>query len=254
MSGAGAEARVVPEGERAACRVGRQIGPQPALLLRTGRAAADVTAVGVQADQMPATKVEAVPALATRACPGPEEVVVTAGAWRVVVVVAGDRICAVAEAAPAGRVALGEVTGRSILVRRVAEREHRPGQAAEEGGGLLVAVGAAVGDVAGRNQRARSPAWGMCIDGSSRGRRRPGGVSLRRASLAAGAASGEQASQDESEQRASRAHRASSFLHRLETWRHIERRRNRTPVMESPRQRRQNTMCCPTTANRQNFA
>src|SRR4029450_3609785 len=109
VGGTGTEARVVPERQRAVGRVGCQVGSQPALLLRTGLAAANRVAVGVERDQVPASKVEAVPALAALAGPGAEEPVVAAGAGEVVVVVAGGGIGAGAEAAPAGQVAAREL-------------------------------------------------------------------------------------------------------------------------------------------------
>src|SRR5215211_967361 len=155
MGGAGTEARVVPERQRAAGRVGGQIGPQPALLLRTGLATADLVAVGVERDQMPASEVEAVPALAGLAGPWPEEPVVAAGVGGLVVVIARGRIGPVAEPTPARHIAARELVGRAVVVDGVAEGEHCTRQGVDQSPGLLVTVAVAAGDVAGGQQRGR---------------------------------------------------------------------------------------------------
>jgi hypothetical protein len=164
--GAGTEAGVVPERQRAAGRVGCQIGPEPALLLRTGLATADLVAVGVERDQMPASQVEAVPALAGLAGPWSEEPVVAAGAGGLVVVVARSRIGPVAEATPARQLAARELAGRAVVGGGVAKGEDRPWPGVEQGRGLLVAAAGAAGGVAGGQQGGRP------LPGSLGGRRR----------------------------------------------------------------------------------
>src|SRR5439155_12125313 len=108
----GAEARVVPERERALGGVGGQVAAEPVLLRRARVAAADLRAVRVDLDHVPGAEVEGVVALAAVArwsglLADPVEVVeVARGARDVVLVVADGRMVQRVVQAPAGRVDL----------------------------------------------------------------------------------------------------------------------------------------------------
>ena len=146
----GGEARVVPVGQRARVGVRGQVGPQPGLLWRAGRAAADPRAGRVEHDHVPGADVVAVvvlPAHARRPVVGahPVEVVEVAGAVAraaVVLVVAhggvGDRL----QPPPARVVRLQVGVEHALLVLRVAQRQHgrRLRRHQQVGGGHLLAA------------------------------------------------------------------------------------------------------------------
>src|SRR5215213_706943 len=104
------EARVVPIGERASCRMSCEVGSKPLLLRRPRCAASDATAVGVESDHMPGANVEAVVALAplTRSR---AEVVEVGGGGRI------DVVFVVADARGRDRFVL--TPARVVTVRKV---------------------------------------------------------------------------------------------------------------------------------------
>ena len=158
---------MMPVGEERLAGVGRQVGPQPALLGRACRAAAgDLAAVAVQHDDVPGAQVVAVVARARRAGRRAEVGEVGSGLPGVLVV-AERRARAGRVPAPGGRVAAGEGRGIGHRVGVVAEREDRAGEAVEQAGGGLVAVVVAGGDVTGADEDGR-PRGGR----HGRGRRR----------------------------------------------------------------------------------
>src|SRR5207249_4485537 len=101
--GPGAEAGVVPIGERALLGTGREIGAQP-LLLRGPCAHAEVR---VERDDVPLAHVVAVVVLRRVATGGAEVVPVAEGVRLVIVMVARGRPRPRLVPAPRGRVALG---------------------------------------------------------------------------------------------------------------------------------------------------
>jgi hypothetical protein len=166
----GAEAGMVPVGKGAAGGVGGEVGPQPALLLGPRVAAPDLLAVGVERDQMPASQIGAVPALARRSGSLTEEREVRGRLVGLVVVVAGPRAGAVAVPAPAGGVAALELLGAAPLVGPCLQGKDGAGQAVQQGGGGLVPPAVAVGDVArGHHLRDRCvlPTRGLALTVSS---------------------------------------------------------------------------------------
>src|SRR5687768_17093921 len=110
-------------------------------------AASDLAAVGVERDQMPAPQVEAVPALAWRSGSLTEEREVRGRVVGLVLVVAGSWAGAVAVPAPAGGVAARELPSATPIVGDVAQGKNGAGQAVQQGGGGLVALAVAVGDI-----------------------------------------------------------------------------------------------------------
>src|SRR5262245_9364066 len=119
------EVRVVPVGERAARRAGREVAAEPLLLRAPRFAAANLLAVRVERDQVPPGEIEAV--IARRRIPGrlAEIAEVPCGSGGAVLVVAdrgsGDRLHA-----PPGRLVRGrEGRRRCVLVLGVTEDEHR---------------------------------------------------------------------------------------------------------------------------------
>ncbi len=183
---AAAEPRVVEVGQRAAPRVGGEIGAQPALLRRAG-GAGHHGAVAVEHHDVPGAEVVAVVAAAGAARAAAEVREVRRRAGRPVLVVAdarpGDRL----QPAPAPVVRRGERGRGAALVLVVAERGDDVGHRAlrEAGrGGLAAARRRAVAAVEGRVGRvagdvARSDedrVVGADRDGGRRGRRaRDGG-------------------------------------------------------------------------------
>ena len=104
---------------------------------------------------MPGAQVVAV-VLVERAAPLAEEVVVALGVLRREIVVAGGRVRALDEAAPARPVALLELAQRAVLVGVVAERGNcRVRMGCQDLRGLLVALVAALRDVPGCEQGRR---------------------------------------------------------------------------------------------------
>ena len=117
---AAAPARVVPVGQRAALRVGGQVGAQPLLLGAAGGAGHD-RAVAVQRDDVPAAQLVGVPALADLT--GPRAVVgpVRRAARRLVLVVADGRPHERAQRAPAPVERRRDLRGGRLLVLHVPE-------------------------------------------------------------------------------------------------------------------------------------
>ena len=104
---------------------------------------------------MPVTQVVGVVALIGVFGGLPEVPEIPLGIFRVVLVVARGGPGAVLEAAPGGIVALVEVLGRPVRVGIVAQGEDRTGDATDELGRGLVALAAAIGYVARRDNHRR---------------------------------------------------------------------------------------------------
>src|SRR6476661_3645857 len=136
-------ARVVPVGERAGPAVGGEVGPQPPLLRRPGLAAADLGAVRVQGDDVPAAPVEGVVAGGGGAGRGAEVAEVARGVGGVVVVVARGGVGARLRPAPARGVAAGVLRGGSVAVGVVSQREHRGARRERQQVGRDLVAGAA---------------------------------------------------------------------------------------------------------------
>src|SRR5207237_3574574 len=146
------ESGVMPHGQGAPPRVGREVGLEPLLLGGSGPGG-DVAVIAVQHHDVPGAQVVAVIALVGVAGGGPEiaEVAVARGA-RVVVTVArrgkGARLVP-----PPTRVVTRLVPGRSSVgVRVVAQREYGARDRVEQGGGGGRAGRATAGDVACANE------------------------------------------------------------------------------------------------------
>lgn len=116
--------------------MGREVGPQPLFLGRTGGHAD----VAVDDDDVPASGVIAVVALGAAARGRAEVAVIAARAARVVVVIARRRPGAAFVAAPGRVVALAELSRRSTAVRIVAKGDNHALQAVEQLGGSFVAI------------------------------------------------------------------------------------------------------------------
>jgi hypothetical protein len=85
------------------------------------------------------------------ACGLTEVLEVGSGPFGVVLVVAGDRLGALLEAPPRRSVAFLEVRLRACGVSLIAQGQNRPFDTLDQLGGSLVALGAAAGDVASRD-------------------------------------------------------------------------------------------------------
>src|SRR5919108_3002819 len=121
---------MVPVRQRAGVAVCAEVGAQPLFLGRASAAAAHLTAVGVEGDQVPGADVERVVALPPRSgrargAPDAVEVVEVAGcAGGLVLVVAGGRVSDALQAAPAEVVCERILPERAVLVLVVAECQH----------------------------------------------------------------------------------------------------------------------------------
>ncbi len=143
---------MVPDGHRAAARVGRQIGRQvglePGQLGGAGTAAADERAVRIEHDHVPHRGRIRVPAPRS----GPRGLAEVGEVRRAVVgdhvVIADRRPGPVPERAPGRIVAAEELGGRPGLVGVVARGEHPARDPGQELGGLGGVRGRAAGDVA----------------------------------------------------------------------------------------------------------
>src|SRR3712207_3691351 len=133
--------------------VGGEVRLEPPPLRRGSLTASwHLLAVAVEGDEVPGPYVEGVVALLGVSGGLPEVLEVPLGSLRVVVVVAGGGLGAALEAAPGGLVALLEVLGRPVRVGVVAKGEHRGAvDATDEPGGGIVALPAAIGYVARRD-------------------------------------------------------------------------------------------------------
>ena len=122
--------RDVPEGQGTARRMSLEVFFEPGVLDAAWAAAADLTALGVECDEMPAADVEAVVALVAVAgragvAAGAVEVVIVGSSIRChVIVIAADRMGNRPETAP-GRAVEVLVTGGRGIVTVVADGEHR---------------------------------------------------------------------------------------------------------------------------------
>ena len=154
---AGHEARLVPVGERALLAVQRQVGAQP-LHLCSRRCDVELA---VERDDVPVAQVVAVVALGWIARDSAE---VTEVAWRGtvrVLVVTGYGPGTRLVTPPRGVVPLGVVGAGAHRVGVVTEGEHRAGDAVEQVGGEGIALGAAVGDIAGADEDRRAGRIGL---------------------------------------------------------------------------------------------
>src|SRR5215207_2201786 len=137
-----------------------EVGCQPALLRRAGAAADDV-AVGVQRDEVPAAEVVRVPTAAGRPGARAEVAEVARSAGRPVLVVAGRRVEAAAEAPPCRVERRAEVVTCAGRVLQVTEQRDRVRVEARDDAGRVSHVAGrsgarlarGAGDVAGRDER-----------------------------------------------------------------------------------------------------
>ena len=98
---AGAEARVMPIGQRTGCRVRAQIGAQPLLLGRTHLAAADdLLAVAIEDNHVPVAEIIAIVASCRVASSGAEIREIARSTWYLVLMVPGGWPRAILEATP----------------------------------------------------------------------------------------------------------------------------------------------------------
>ena len=100
---------------------------------------------------MPGPELEGVVTPLGVACGLTEVLEVASGPFCVVLVVAGNRLGALLEAPPRRPVAFLEVRRRASGVSLIAQSQDRPVDTLDQLGGSLVALGAAAGDVAGRD-------------------------------------------------------------------------------------------------------
>jgi hypothetical protein len=145
---AGAEAWMVPVGERARVRVGGKIFLKPLLLRGSGGAASHHRrTVRVERDHVPASQVVGVVSFAGIASRCPEVVEVCGGASRLGLMVAWAGLGASLKLPPGRVVASGEVGRCAPGVGVVAEGSDRALNALEQAGRRLVAGASAGGDV-----------------------------------------------------------------------------------------------------------
>src|SRR5262245_39766637 len=129
--------RMVPVGEYAGSRIGRQVGAQPLLLWRSCLTA-DKRTIAVEHDNVPCPEVVAVIALVRVPGGGAEIIEVALGARRIILMVTGRRACTRQVTTPRGIVAIGVLGIRAVGVHRIAEGRNRPRDSVEQGGGVLI--------------------------------------------------------------------------------------------------------------------
>jgi hypothetical protein len=130
--------------------VGGEVLLEPPLLGGT-RPTANLLAVAIEGNHVPGSELVGVVAPFGVACSLTEVLEVASGPFGVVLVVAGDRLGALLEPPPRRPVAFLEVRRRASGVSLIAQGQDRPVDALDQLGGSLVALGAAAGDVASRD-------------------------------------------------------------------------------------------------------
>src|SRR5262245_8772396 len=143
---AGGKERMVPVGEYAGSRIGRQVRAQPLLLWRSCLAADKLT-ITVEHDNVPCPEVVAVIALVRVSGGGAKIIEVALGARRIILVVTGRGACARQVTTPRGIVAISVFGIRAVRVNRIAEGRNRPRDSVEQGGSILIRANAATGDI-----------------------------------------------------------------------------------------------------------
>src|SRR5262249_41170258 len=120
-----AEARMVPVGQRTGRRVRRKIGAQPLLLRRPSLAAADITAVAVDHDEMPGAEIVAVVAFGRVAGRRAKVREVAGRARGMILVMAGGWMGAAFVSPPGGVITVVVLIERAVGVGVIPRREDR---------------------------------------------------------------------------------------------------------------------------------